>query len=156
MINQLSVKELSFWLKICLLIKSQDGKKQRSKMKEAQKQKLKYQKKLRISISRSSKLEIKETLEMIEEENTMIEMMAKIETIKRIKENHNKCNMLPRKLIQIKKIKLINLKLFKKTKKTKTKTMTSQRNKEEKIKKLFQLKMKTWHLNWNRILIIMF
>jgi hypothetical protein len=34
--------------------------------------------------------------------------------------------------------------------------MTSQRNKEEKIKKLFQLKMKTWHLNWNRILIIMF
>ena len=116
-------------------------------MKEAQKQKLKYQKKSRISISRSSKLEIKETLEMIEEENTMIEMMAKIETIKRIKENHNKCNMLPRKSIQIKKIKLINLKLFKKTKKTKTKTMTSQRNKEEKTKKLFQLKMKTWHHN---------
>jgi hypothetical protein len=54
-------------------------------MKEAQKQKLKYQKKLRTNISRSSKLEIKETLEMIVEEDTMIEMMAKIETIKRIK-----------------------------------------------------------------------
>ena len=67
-------------------------------------------------------------------EMTEIKMMAKIETIKRIREKRN--NML-KKLIQVnsKKINLNNsilLLIKKKTKKIKTKSKTSQRNKEEK------------------------
>jgi hypothetical protein len=77
-----------------LQIRNQDGKKLRSKMKVVQKQKLKSRRKLRISITKSSRLETKETLEMITEGDTMIEttdikMMVKIETIKRIRENNS-------------------------------------------------------------------
>jgi hypothetical protein len=77
-----------------LQIRNQDGKKLRSKMKVVQKQKLKSRRKLRISITKSSRLETKETLEMITEGDTMIEttdikMMVKIETIKRTRENNS-------------------------------------------------------------------
>lgn len=63
-------------------------------MKVVQKQKLKSRRKLRISITKSSRLETKETLEMITEGDTMIEMtdikmMVKIETIKRTRENNS-------------------------------------------------------------------
>lgn len=63
-------------------------------MKVVQKQKLKSRRKLRISITKSSRPETKETLEMIIEVDTMIEttdikMMVKIETIKRIRENNS-------------------------------------------------------------------
>lgn len=107
-------------------------------MKVVQKQKLKFQKKLRTNISRSSRLEIKEIMDMIIEgtmiEMTEIKMMAKIETLKRNREKHN--NML-KKLIQAnsQKINLNNLILLlirKKTKKIKTKMRTSLRNKEGK------------------------
>jgi hypothetical protein len=60
-----------------------------------QRQKLKFLKKLKISITKNSKQETKEIIEMIIEGDTMINMIiaikmkVKIEIIKKIKENNN-------------------------------------------------------------------
>jgi hypothetical protein len=78
-----------------LQIKNQVGKKLKSKMKVVQRQKLKFLKKLKISITKNSKQETKEIIEMIIEGDTMINMIiaikmkVKIEIIKKIKENNN-------------------------------------------------------------------
>lgn len=64
-------------------------------MKVVQRQKLKFLKKLKISITKNSKQETKEIIEMIIEGDTMInmtiaiKMKVKIEIIKKIKENNN-------------------------------------------------------------------